>query len=181
MFCKCGCGSTKIENRDLGLCATSNKARLKAEKEPKPKKVYTLKQTPIKQVSTKKAAAIRIKEKAQKEMRKQNIRYCETCGDPGHRPLSHSHILPVGQFPQFEATIENQLYECYGDSDSCHNIYEVGDFLQVYAQSTFSRKVKVMHKLAPEYLRQRILNWSKTYPFEKINKIVEAVLNEKSQ
>lgn len=161
----CGCGSIHIENKDLALCSVCNRARRKAEAPKKEPKVYKLKQTPIKQVSVKKAVATRAKEKAQRNMRGQGIRWCETCG-ASNKPLSHSHTIPVGRDLQLEADPENQLYECYGDSDSCHYIWEHGTLDQKMELSTFTRKVQYMYKTRPQYLKEFIANGTNADNFE---------------
>lgn len=152
----CKCGSFKIENKDLSLCSVCNRERRKAEAPQKPQKVYELKRTEIKAVSTKKAAALSRKHKTQQEMAKKDIRWCETCGR-ADRPLSHSHVLSVGQYPQFEAVAENQIYECFGSRDSCHDVWENGTLEQKMEQSTWQRKIDVIMKLQPKHFNKIML------------------------
>jgi hypothetical protein len=142
----CRCGSTKIENSELGLCASCNRLRRKALSSPSVKKP-----TKINPVSKKKAEALSKKHATQKQMREQGIRWCETCGRSDVL-LSHSHIIPVGQYREFEDVAENIIYECWGDSDSCHYIWEHGTLEQRQAQSTWARKIEVIKKLCPKYL-----------------------------
>lgn len=147
---ECGANS---ENKDLGLCATHNRLRRKEEKPPKEKKVYTLKRNtaPIRPVSDKKAIALREKAKAYKVVDKRGA-FCETCGKPSTVvALSHSHILPVGQFPQFEALPENILLQCYGSSDSCHDVFENDKYTASKTQRTWPYCVSIMRKLAPQH------------------------------
>lgn len=119
----CKCGSTKIENRDWQLCATCNKARIKGEAPAKESKVYSMKRTPINQVSTKKHAALKEKDATFKELAKREIKWCETCGST-NLPLSHSHTLSVGQFAQYEADPFNIVMECFGGTFCCHDLWE---------------------------------------------------------
>lgn len=167
----CKCGSFKIENKDLSLCASCNKARLKADKPAAPAKVYTLKRSKLKPQSAKGAAATAAKIKTQKAMREQGVRWCETCGRTGI-PLSHSHIIPVGQYKQFEDVAENQIYECFGSPGTCHEIWEHGTMEQRMAQATFDRKIKVIARLCPQYLEQLILNGTRKANYESVRSMV---------
>jgi uncharacterized Zn finger protein (UPF0148 family) len=117
----CPCGSTKIENKDSGLCASCNRQARKAES--KPKAQQPLKRTQLRQVSTKKKEALNEKHKTYDQLSTRGIRWCETCG-LSMVPLSHSHTLPVGAFPRYEAVASNIIMECYGGSDRCHDLWE---------------------------------------------------------
>jgi hypothetical protein len=141
-----------IENEDLCLCASCNKARRKAEKEAaKPKKFHE-----IRKVSEKKAKALREKHKAYSKMDLVTPPFCSGCGRSGV-PLSHSHIIPVGQYPQFEAVVENLVYDCIAPNPemngghSCHDIWEHGDWQAVKQLSNLQERLNVIIKLCPAY------------------------------
>jgi len=168
----CGCGSFKIENVELGLCGSCNRLRRKAKAPAKPKKTYTLKQ-----VSTKKAVATRAKEKTQLSMRSRGVRWCESCGS-ADKPLSHSHTIPVGRDAFLEADPENQLYECYGDSDSCHYIWEHGTLDQKMELPTFARKVKYMARVRPAYLARFVANGTNADNYEFYLARIEAIIEK---
>lgn len=93
----------------------------------------------------------KLKMEAYAEIEKKGIRFCESCGS-SDRPLSRSHILPVGKYPQFEALEENIVIECFGDSSSCHNQYENAPIEQKMKSLVWDRKVDVILKYAPSYL-----------------------------
>lgn len=105
----------------------------------------------IPKMSTKYQKRNKLKMEAYAEIEKKEIRWCESCGCT-NRPLSRSHTLPVGQYPQFESLPENIVIECFGSSDSCHNIWENGTLAQKMKLETWEEKVKVILKYAPSYL-----------------------------
>lgn len=168
------CGSLKVENKDLQLCATHNKERLKAAREqdnPKPVKIYTLKQTPIKQLSSKTSKRKAAMVATQKKMREKGIRWCETCGCTDS-PLSHSHTLPEGEFPELASEQDNMVYECYGHSASCHYIWENGSIEQKLELRTFKARIMYILNTRPGYLERFILNHSKGRDYESIRCMV---------
>lgn len=79
--------------------------------------------------------------------------FCESCGTTS-KPLSRSHILPVGMYPLFEAVEENIVIDCYGDSESCHWLWEHGTWEQKKKLNNFDHRVEVILKLAPSFLEQ---------------------------
>jgi hypothetical protein len=143
------CGNIHIENRDLQLCHSCNKARRKEPKKQKPRKK-------INQMSQKTARRKREMQQAQKQMRDLNIRYCQSCGRTD-RPISHSHIIPEGAYPQHSANPANMMYECYGDSDCCHDIWERGTIQQKMQMPTWREKINLISLLEPAYLSRLML------------------------
>jgi hypothetical protein len=139
------CGA-KSENRELGLCATHNRARLKSEKPVAPKKVYQMPRAtaPINPISSKKAVALRAKAKAYAVV-DTGPRVCVSCGCT--EQLTHSHVLTVGQFPEYEATPENILLEC----QPCHMVWEHDKHRAAREHASWGRKMAIMEALAPRY------------------------------
>ena len=154
----CSCGNKVIENKDLGLCATCNKARRKAESDAlKPKKAFK----PIKPISDKKKIAQAAKIATYKQMDETTPHYCSGCGRGGI-PLSHSHIIPVGQYPEFEATLENLVYDCLMPNEnrpeagfkSCHDIWEHGTWDEAKLLNNFQERLNIVLKLCPVYFNK---------------------------
>lgn len=143
--CK-SCGNKTVENYELKLCASCNKERRKPPVKPKPR-------TPIKPISTKKATALAKLNKTKVKKREEGIFYCEGCGSSS-LPLSHSHILSVGMFPELEADPNNIVYECYGYKGSCHEITETGSLELQETLSNWPKKLKYILKHAPEQLEK---------------------------
>jgi hypothetical protein len=145
------CSKNHIVSGDVcGTCLE----RLRPEKV----KVSTLKRTPLKKsnkpipvMSEKYKKRNKAKMQTYNEIAEKEITWCESCGTTS-KPLSRSHILPVGQYRQFEAVEENIIIECYGDSLSCHYKWENGTLDQKMKMETWERKVGVILRLAPSYL-----------------------------
>lgn len=140
------CGNLAIEQRDLKLCASCNRERRKPPVKLKPKQA-------IKPVSTKKAQALAKLAKTKVLKREEGTRHCEGCGCTD-KPLSHSHILSVGQFPQYESDPANITYECYGYSGSCHEITETGTIEIQEKLANWPKKLRYILKHAPEQLEK---------------------------
>lgn len=145
------CGSLKVENKEKALCATHNREARKAPAKIKPK-------TPLKKVSTKKAAALVKLAKTKVKKREEAVRWCEGCGR-SDLPLSHSHILSVANYPHLEADPENLVYECYSERGdereySCHTITEVGTLEMQESLSNWPKKLRYILKHAPEHLEK---------------------------
>jgi 5-methylcytosine-specific restriction endonuclease McrA len=135
-FCKCG--SNKIENRDLSLCATCNAKRRKPAK--RTVTVYEIpKQSEKKKVRESKLAKVR-------QEKKKQVKYCETCGKTGVT-LTYSHILSVKQYPEYESNKENALLECM----PCHHTYEHGTLEEKMKQSTWNRKLAFILANEPQH------------------------------
>lgn len=138
------CGA-KSENKDLGLCATHNKARRKAEQPAPERKVCAMPRAtaPMRPVSAKKAVALRAKAVAYKEVDATAAHVCVSCGSC--QMLTHSHVLPVGNFPEFEATPANILLEC----QECHMVWEHDKHRAALLHASWSQKMRIIWTLAP--------------------------------
>ena len=144
------CGEFKQLYRN-GICATCNKVNRERGKPSKPKKVYALRH-----FSKKKEKANREKLKAYRKLGETNV--CQTCGR-SDLPISRSHLIPVGQYPQFEANTKNILLECYGQSDACHDVWEHGSWLQKQQLKNFKQRMETVKQLCPEYYNRLLLKW----------------------
>lgn len=132
------CGADKCGLSYCKIC------EVKPEKE---KKVYQLRpMSSKKQKANKKKLATygKIEQKGRGA-------FCESCGTTS-KPLSRSHILPVGMYPLFEAVEENIVIDCYGDSESCHYRWENSPIADKMKLGNFEHRVQVILKLAPAYL-----------------------------
>lgn len=120
---------------------------------PKPEK--EVKVNRIRLMSKKKQAANKKKLATYAEIEEKGRgAFCESCGTTS-KPLSRSHILPVGQYPQFEAVEENIVIDCYGDSESCHEIWAGGTWKEkVKKLENLDHRIEVILKLAPSFLEQ---------------------------
>lgn len=147
MFCRIDGCDNYIENHDKKLCATHNK---ESRKVVKPKKLYS-----IKPVSKKKSKALTAKKKAYQAMDDKSLKYCSGCGR-SDRTLSHSHLIPVGQYPQFEAVEENIVYDCMSDMNGkgCHDIWEHGSAKEKEKLLNYQHRIKVVISLCPEYFHR---------------------------
>jgi len=142
-FCKFdGCDSNKIENRDLGLCASHNLQRRKAER---PAVVKVVK--PIVKVS---AAQAQKHSQQQKAYRVAELEEhcCVSCG--ATERLTHSHILTQKQFPQHANNPANLVLEC----QECHSEWENNKPLAAAKHASWQRKMNLMRVLEPEYFQQ---------------------------
>ena len=151
------CNEFKALERN-GNCSSCNRA---ARKKPKEKKVYALRQ-----YSKKKEKANRKKLKTYKELGE--TRVCETCGR-NDLPISRSHLIPVSQRPKLEAVAENIVLECYGQSDSCHYIWENGQWEDKAMLNNFDERMIRIKELDESYFNQIIskatwANIGKKYP-----------------
>jgi hypothetical protein len=137
------CGSFKIENKELALCATHNRERRK----PEPEKANI---KPIVKLSPK--MRIRLRKKAEMQAQalkdRKNTGYCETC-QQRKEWLTWSHTLSVKQFPHLEADPENNIIECI----SCHTMYEHNKPLfSVTYPEAWKKKLAYIKSVHPEYL-----------------------------
>jgi hypothetical protein len=136
------CGSFKIENKELALCATHNRERRK----PEPEKA---KIKPIVKLSPKMRIRLRKKAEMQAEAAKtRNTAYCSTCKQR-KQWLTWSHTLSVKQFPHLEADPENNEIECI----QCHEMYEHNKplFAVTYPEA-WKKKLIYIKSVHPEYL-----------------------------
>lgn len=93
--------------------------------QPKIKKTYSLKKSPLKKsagkinkISKKESLNIRAKHKAYNKLAELIPHACSGCGTTSN--LTHSHLVPVGQNKSLEAVISNITYHCV----DCHHIWE---------------------------------------------------------
>jgi hypothetical protein len=140
------CGSWKLENYTLKLCATCNKQRLKTSKPTTAKKPKA-----VKRISEKHKATLASEQAFFKAMDSEGIKWCESCGDSA-KPLTRSHIIPKGMYPQFRLTRENLMYECY----ECHFTWEHGSITEKQQLQSYEHKIEVIKKLCSEYLHKLI-------------------------
>jgi nitrate/TMAO reductase-like tetraheme cytochrome c subunit len=148
------CGR-KVENRDLGLCATHNKARRQDERpapEPKQRKPLQARQglqsrSTLRPVSDKQKIALAAKKEAYKEVDK-GAQVCCSCGATSQ--LTHSHVLTVKQFPQHAANPSNILLEC----QDCHTVWEHNKPLAKQLHASWRLKMNIMFWLEPQYFEQ---------------------------
>lgn len=104
---------------------------------------------------SKKQAAINRKLHKTYELMDENPKVCSGCGRTD-RPLSHSHIISrkrchsIGK-PHLIYDKNNLVFDCFGSSDSCHEIWE--------------------HKSVEE--QKKLLNWEQRLAFIKEHDIVQ--------
>jgi hypothetical protein len=137
------CGSFKIENKELALCASHNRERRK----PEPVKA---KIKPIVKLSPKMRIRLRKKAEAATQAAKQreNNGYCETCGISRFY-VAPSHTLSVKQFEHLEADQNNIVFEC----QECHHMYEHNKPLfSVTYPEAWKKKLAYIKTVHPEYL-----------------------------
>lgn len=147
MWCKIEGCENYIENQDTGLCGTHGR---EARKQSKPQKIYR-----IPTQSKKKSKATAAKIAAYKKMDDSMPHVCSGCGSQSH-PLSHSHIIPVSQHPEFEATPENIVYDCLsiGDYKGCHDIWEHGSEEERKCLNNYNERISVIKKLCLPYFKR---------------------------
>jgi hypothetical protein len=124
-------------------CRECYRERAKASEPAKPRKIYQLpKQSAKKAQREKELSALRKK-------KKQEIKYCETCGVTGVF-LSYSHIVKVSGYMDLELHPENAILECI----DCHTAYEHGSLADKMKQKSWPRKLAVILKLEPAYFNK---------------------------
>jgi DNA-directed RNA polymerase subunit M/transcription elongation factor TFIIS len=147
MFLHCrieGC-TRPVENQDTGLCATHGAEERKAQRDAsKPVKNYSIPKRSKKGYEKEKSI--------QKTYSNLTIaRHCGGCGSPNM--LSHSHLLPRGQFPEFADHAENIVYDCI----ACHYIWEHGSWEKVQVLKDLKKRLRVCYDLAEQYLYRRFI------------------------
>lgn len=155
------CGR-KSENRDLGLCATHNKARRVAdrpappakERKPlKPGKALSSGST-LRPVSDKQKVKNAAKDAAFKIVDATQPHHCVSCGESGCA-LTHSHVLTDKQFEKHEANPRNILLEC----PECHNTWEHNKRLARATHASWQLKMEIWEELEPQdFMRFKIKN-----------------------
>jgi hypothetical protein len=146
------CGR-KAENRDLGLCATHNRQRIKSERPApeqkpraglKPGKGFSTGST-LRPISDKQR--VREKEKAAAYAivdADEESRFCVSCGETGGI-LTHSHVLTDKQWPQHRANPRNILLEC----QECHTEWEHNKSLAKQKHASWAVKMEIWEELEP--------------------------------
>jgi len=97
----------------------------------------------INQVSKKKAEIMKLKNKVYREIDTERERICSGCGSRVN-PLSHSHIIPVGQNTKFECVKENIVFDCLSmnGNKGCHDIWEHGSMNEKRKLLNFNERMK---------------------------------------
>lgn len=140
------CGR-KVENRELGLCATHNKARRVAERPVAPPKVYNWKpRAAIPAVSKGMAATLREQKKTYAAVDAAEPEQCVSCGHGG-KGLQHSHVLPKGTFQKHRNNPFNILLEC----PECHHTWEHHKHDARRLHASWNRKLEIIQALEPKY------------------------------
>jgi len=137
------CGSNKVENRDLQLCATHNRERIKAERP-----VVVKERKPIAQISAKRADLLKDRAKAYAVVKKEQPR-CACCGTTYR--LTPSHVLSQAHFKEHIANARNIVTLCQTD----HILWEhhKAQFALMFPD-VWALKMGIMEELAPEYFQQ---------------------------
>lgn len=139
----CGCGCTKVENRDLGLCASCNKSRRIGERP-----VLVKERKPIAPISASRTAALKVRAVAYREVKKRECK-CRACGTT--QLLTPSHVLTQKQFPQHAANPENIVVLC----QRCHELWEHHKAVfRELCPEVWEVKMKIMQELEPAYYQQ---------------------------
>ena len=142
----CPCGCIKIEHRELGLCGSCNRARIKAERP-----VVVKERKPIAKISTKRTAALKVRAVAYREVKLKQL-CCAACGT--RQNLTPSHVLTQKQFPQHRANPRNIVVLC---GDRCHPLWEDNKTLfRELCPEVWQLKMSIMQELEPAYYRQFI-------------------------
>ncbi len=139
-----GCDSP-VENKDTGLCATHSKAMRKAAQvASKPVKKYKIAAL-SKKGAQRKASLNKTYDLFDRIM----PHFCSNCGSPNE--LTHSHMLPQGQYKALSDNVYNILFDCY----TCHDIYEHGDLYDCEQLNNWPQRIAIIQKLAPVYFFRR--------------------------
>lgn len=139
--CKIEDCTAQAENPELGLCAThAREMRKRIEQAKSVKKLYTIPQRSEK--GKQKQSAL---QQTYKLFDKTTPHFCSNCGISFD--LTHSHILPQGQYLQHAANIINIVYDCF----TCHDIWEHGTLEECEQLLNFKYRVSIIRKLAPEH------------------------------
>jgi len=137
----CKCDNLHVENRDLGLCSSCNRAR-RAGENPLPAKTPKA----IAAVSPHRAAAMVVQKKAYATI---TAKCCEACGRPGK--LDNSHVLTQHQFEVHRANPFNILKLCR----ECHDMWEhKKQKFQKQFPETWATSMHIMQELEPQYYEQ---------------------------
>lgn len=142
MFCKCG--SSKIENRELKLCASCNRVRRAADT------VAVIRERkPLAQVSAVRSEMLKGRKVAYAEVKQEQPQHCAACGSK--RRLTPSHVLTQKQFPAHALNPDNIVVLC----QDCHNTWEHDkqDFRLTFPD-VWALKLTIMQALEPAFYQQ---------------------------
>ncbi|SDZ01802.1 hypothetical protein [Hymenobacter psychrophilus] len=141
MSCRCGC--PKLENRDLGLCATCNRIRRAGEATAVVKE-----RKPLAQVSAVRSAGLKNRQVAYKEVKAEQKR-CVACGT--RQRLTPSHVLTQKKFPAHAANPQNIVVLCV----NCHDLWENSKAVfRELCPEVWEIKMQIMQALEPAYYQQ---------------------------
>lgn len=147
MFCRIEGCKRPVENKDTGLCATHGaEERKRARQAGAPKKQYR-----IPPVSEQGKRRKKEKEFAYKQVDAKGQQHCGGCGYA--KPLTHSHILPVSQYPKHAANPENIFMDCI----ECHTRWEHGSWEDVQVLLDIDKRLQTANKLDKQYVGRRFL------------------------
>jgi len=145
----------KAENRDLSLCATHNKQRIKDERPPPPPKVYKGLQSKAVLSSRSTLRLVSDRQKGQNAAIARAYKVvdarpaiCVSCGATSG--LTHSHVLTRGKWEAHEDNPENILREC----QECHTIWEHNKPQAKLLHASWNQKIDIIKMLEPGYLRE---------------------------
>ena len=110
----------------------------------------------IKQRSEKRQEIEIKKQKVYGEIANEREHKCSGCGTTER--LSHSHIIPISIRRDLETTKRNIVYDCFGDSTSCHYIWEHGTMEEKKALLDFKERMEYIKKIDFKYYS---LLWAK--------------------
>ena len=160
-YAECQCGSNKIENKDLGLCGTCNKARLKAEKpQPVPRERKQLARvafantgSTLPQQSAKMKETLKEYRKVKKQIEATRPGICVSCGSTFN--LTPSHILTQHQFEKHRNNERNMLVEC----GECHWTWENDKGMAKQLHASWKLKMQIWEELEPaDFMRFKLAN-----------------------
>jgi len=147
----CGCTDILIVNKTKGLCMTCNSARLAVfkvpkEKPKKPVKIYQLKQTRPKQVSSKKKESNITLAEVYEQIAQTREHVCTGCGTTKH--LSHSHIIRRGKREDLECDPNNITYHCLSiGKEGCHDRHESCDYFKMSTLLDFQKNMEYIESI----------------------------------
>lgn len=107
---------------------------------------------PIKSVSSKQSKVNSELQNTYNEIKQTREPICQGCGLK--KPLSFSHTISRKKRKDLQTDIDNIELECFGDSTSCHDIWEHLKVPEVFNLLNFDRKMLYIKQKDPElYIR----------------------------
>lgn len=139
------CGCSKLENRELDLCATHNQERIKAERP-----VAVKERKALNPISDKQKAKLKVRANGYREVKKQQDR-CAHCGTTYR--LTPSHVLTQKKFDRHRANPRNIVLLC----PLAHDLWENNKTLfRELCPDVWDLKMHIMQELEPAYYLQFI-------------------------